>query len=155
MTIVTIVVVKPYGSGGSSSSSSYIVSLSSSIAISRLRALLNITSRNYITLFLVSKYDRYIDAMRPILQTFGTYTFQDGRKSLALISRVFEVAGQVDLIIFDTGGSGGVYQVDGKTIGTGKEQIEPFLNEADEEEDAGDSGTIEPQAEATKSLVAT
>jgi hypothetical protein len=54
VTIVTIVVVESYGSGGSSSSNSYIVSLSSSVAISRLEALLNVTSRNYITLFLVS-----------------------------------------------------------------------------------------------------
>ena len=53
MTIVTIVVVKPYSSGGSSSSNSHIVSLSSSVAIGKLGALLNVTSRNYITLFLV------------------------------------------------------------------------------------------------------
>jgi hypothetical protein len=60
VTIVTIVVVEPYGSGGSSGSNSYIVSLSSSVAIGRLRALLNIMSRNYTTLFLVSIQTRYI-----------------------------------------------------------------------------------------------
>jgi hypothetical protein len=53
MTIVTIVVVEPCGSGSSSSSNSYIVSLSSSIVISRSRALLNVILRDYMTLFLV------------------------------------------------------------------------------------------------------
>ena len=53
MTVVTTVVVVLCGSGSSSGSSSYIVSLSSSIAISRFRALLNVMSCDYITLFLV------------------------------------------------------------------------------------------------------
>ena len=60
MTIVTIIVVKPYSSGGSSSSNSYIVSLSFSVVISRLTALLNIILRNYITLFLAGIQTQYI-----------------------------------------------------------------------------------------------
>ena len=66
VTIVTIVVVEPYSSGSSSSSNSYIVSLSSSIAISRSEALLNIISRDYITLFLVSIQTQYIQPLLPL-----------------------------------------------------------------------------------------
>ena len=51
--MVTIVVVKPYSSGSSSSSGFYTVSLSSNIAISRFGALLNIILRDCIILFLV------------------------------------------------------------------------------------------------------
>jgi len=48
---VTIVVVGPCGSGGSSGSSSYIVSLSFSVAIGRSRALLNVMLCDCIILF--------------------------------------------------------------------------------------------------------
>ena len=66
MTIVTIVVVKPCGSGGSSSFNSYIVSLSSSVVIGRLGALLNVMLRDYITLFLVGIQIRYMWLLLPL-----------------------------------------------------------------------------------------
>jgi hypothetical protein len=53
VTVVTTVVVEPCGSGDSSGSGSYIVRLSSSVAIGRSRALLNVMSRDCIILFLV------------------------------------------------------------------------------------------------------
>ena len=47
------VVVEPCSSGGSSGFGSYTVSLSSSVAIGRSGALLNVISCDYIILFLV------------------------------------------------------------------------------------------------------
>lgn len=83
----------------------------------------------------INKFEKYLEAMRPILETFGTYTYADGRTALGIITRVFPTAGTVDIMVLDAGGSGGTYLVDNKTIGTGKEEIKPFLYEDIEEED--------------------
>jgi hypothetical protein len=83
------------------------------------------------------KFKAYMDAMCPMLTQFGMYTFADGRKAIGVITRAFPVAGTVDIIAFDNGGSGGVYEVEGKTIGSGREQMEPFLSYEEEEEEGG------------------
>jgi hypothetical protein len=101
------------------------------------------------------KFRAYIDAMQPVLTRFGEYTFLDGRKAIGIITKAFPVAGTIDIIAFDNGGSGGVYELEGKTVGVGKEKFQPFLSYDPEEEEEDGTGSDAASSEEADADLAT
>lgn len=97
----------------------------------------------------IAKFDKYLDAIKPMLSRFGMYTYQDGRtKSIAVITHAFATTGTVDAVVFDCGGSGGTYSVAGKYIGSGADEVQPFLEADIEEEDNAGAGATTAEAAA-------
>lgn len=75
---------------------------------------------------------------------FGHYIDNAGRRVPCVITRVFPKAGTVDIVVFDNSLSGGKDDLTGKEIGSGKDQVEPFISIDLEDNDSEEEESLSP-----------
>ena len=86
----------------------------------------------------MGKFQKCLPVMNSFLRQFGTYSYLDSKvKSICIITKVFPGAKTVDAVVFDSGGSGGTYDIANKHLGDGPDEVQPLLDFDDEEEDGG------------------
>lgn len=75
----------------------------------------------------LTKLEAFVADMKPWADLMGFYKNSGGIEMPCIIGRVFPQAGTLDAVVFDTGGSGGILEVSGVSLGDGREQVKRIL----------------------------
>ena len=75
----------------------------------------------------LTKLEAFVEDMQPWADILGFYKTSGGQELPCIIGRVFPQAGTLDAVVIDVGGSGGILEVSGVSLGDGKEQVRRIM----------------------------